>query len=172
MIDAAQPHCSPGQQPNPIAARAKGPTPVQPEPTARPHSSPGQQPNPIAARANGPTHFQPGPTAQVHGVASKGGLKARFIPRRANSPTPVQPGPTARPHSSPRNGPTPLQPGPTAQPHSTPGQLPNPFPAWANGPGSWGSIKGRAEGPVHSASVAPSLLCLAAGDFLGRCPGL
>ena len=30
------------------------------------------------------------------------------------------------------------------------GKRPNPIPAWANGPGSWGICKGRAEGPVHS----------------------
>ena len=34
---------------------------------------------------------------------------------------------------------------------SNAGQRPNPIPAWANGPGSWGILKGRAEGPVHSA---------------------
>ena len=33
---------------------------------------------------------------------------------------------------------------------SNAGRRPNPIPAWANGPGSWGIFKGRAEGPVHS----------------------
>ena len=36
------------------------------------------------------------------------------------------------------------------RPNCSAGQRPNPIPAWANGPGSWGIFKGRAEGPVHS----------------------
>ena len=36
------------------------------------------------------------------------------------------------------------------RPGCSAGQRPNSIPAWANGPGSCGIFKGRAEGPVHS----------------------